>query len=209
MSELDLSFVDQAVSEIGRAPNHVIPLLQAIQTHYRYLPREALERVCQLTEITPAAITGVSTFYTQFRHRPVGRHMISVCHGTACHVKGSGLIQDALERHLKISNGEDTDADGLFTVQKIACLGCCTLAPVIQIDEATYGRLTPPMIPEVLADFLERADSGAPTGPAGQRQIAPVEKRRCHFRPGSEILGIQGAKKGKEAGIENGPEQQA
>ncbi|MFH1924279.1 MAG: NAD(P)H-dependent oxidoreductase subunit E, partial [Planctomycetota bacterium] len=115
--DVDLSFVDRTVEDLGRGGEVVIPILQAIQEHYRYLPQEALRRVCELTEITPAAITGVSTFYTQFRHRPVGRHMISVCHGTACHVKGSGLIQDALERRLGLSNGEDTDADGLFTVQ--------------------------------------------------------------------------------------------
>ncbi|NQT14656.1 MAG: NAD(P)H-dependent oxidoreductase subunit E, partial [Planctomycetes bacterium] len=178
--ELDLSFVDRTVDDLGRGREVVIPILQAIQEHFRYLPQEALGRVCELTEITPAAITGVSTFYTQFRHRPVGRHMISVCHGTACHVKGSGLIQDALQRRLAIPDGDDTDSDGLFTVQKIACLGCCTLAPVIQIDDATYGRLTPAMVPDVLADFLEKADAGAakpqpeaarPTGELGEIRI--------------------------------------
>ena len=164
-SDLDLSFVDRTVENLGRGRETVIPVLQAIQEHYRYLPQEALERVCKLTEITPADVTGVSTFYTQFRHRPVGEHMISVCHGTACHVKGAGLIQDALERNLGLTNGEDTDGDGLFTVQKIACLGCCTLAPVIQIDEVTYGRLTPAQVPEVLADFLHKAKDGPPKGP--------------------------------------------
>ena len=164
-SDLDLSFVDRTVENLGRGRETVIPVLQAIQEHYRYLPQEALERVCKLTEITPADVTGVSTFYTQFRHRPVGEHMISVCHGTACHVKGAGLIQEALERNLGLTNGEDTDGDGLFTVQKIACLGCCTLAPVIQIDEVTYGRLTPAQVPEVLADFLQKAKDGPPKGP--------------------------------------------
>ncbi len=164
-SDLDLSFVDRTVEDLGRGRETVIPMLQAIQEHYRYLPQEALERVCELTEIRPADITGVSTFYTQFRHRPVGEHMISVCHGTACHVKGAGLIQDSLERHLGLTDGEDTDADGRFTVQKIACLGCCTLAPVIQIDEVTYGRLTPAQVPEVLADFLHKAKEGARKGP--------------------------------------------
>ncbi len=169
-ANVDLSFVDRSVEELGRGRETVIPMLQAIQGHYRYLPQEALERVCALTEITPADVAGVSTFYTQFRHRPVGRHMVSVCHGTACHVKGAGLIQDALERHLGIGNGDDTDADGLFTVQKIACLGCCTLAPVIQIDDVTYGRLTPAQVPEVLADFLHKArDGGGKAAPAPPR----------------------------------------
>ena len=153
---LDLSFVDQAVAQLGHRSDAVIPILQALQSHYRYLPEPALERVCSLTEITPSQITGVSTFYTQFRHRPVGRHMISVCHGTACHVKGSELIQDAFQYRLKLADGEDTDRDQLFTVQKVACLGCCTLAPVVQIDGVTYGRLTPSMIPEVIGDFLQR-----------------------------------------------------
>jgi NADH-quinone oxidoreductase subunit F len=161
-NELDLTFVDRTIEALGRGRDAVIPILQAIQGHYRYLPSEALQRVCRLTEITPAAITGVSTFYTQFRHRPVGRHVISVCHGTACHVKGAALIQEALERNLGLHDGEDTDAEGLFTVEKIACLGCCTLAPVIQIDNVTYGRLTTSMVPEVLADFLRRSTDGAP-----------------------------------------------
>ena len=172
MSDLDLSFVDRTVERLGRRPDAVIPILQAIQAHYRFLPQEALERVCGLTEITPAAITGVSTFYTQFRHRPVGRHIINVCHGTACHVKGAGLVQDAIEKRLGLSNGEDTDADGLFTVEKVACLGCCTLAPVIQIDRVTYGRLTPSMVPEVIGDFLARQEDGA-----AKRKRRPVEPR--------------------------------
>jgi NADH-quinone oxidoreductase subunit F len=178
--QLDLSFVDQAVARLGRRPEAVIPILQALQEHYRFLPQEALERVCQLTEITPASITGVSTFYTQFRHRPVGQHIISVCHGTACHVKGSELVHEAIARHLHLSDGEDTDREGLFTVEPVACLGCCTLAPVIQIDGVTYGRLTPAMVPEVLADFLEHEKNGAakrdsqpirPTGPVGEIRI--------------------------------------
>ena len=172
MSELDLNFVDQTVDRLGGRPEAAIAILQAIQEHYRYLPQEALERVCSLTDITPAAITGVSTFYSQFRHRPVGTHIISVCHGTACHVKGAGLVQDALENHLGLSGGEDTDADGRFTIQKVACLGCCTLAPVIQIDELTYGRLTPSMIAGVMSNFLSRRAAGTAT--SGSRPVEPI-----------------------------------
>ncbi|MCR4415552.1 MAG: NAD(P)H-dependent oxidoreductase subunit E, partial [Thermoguttaceae bacterium] len=115
MPPIDLSFVDRTVEQLGRGPEAVIPILQALQRHYRYLPRPALERVCELTEITPATITGVSTFYTQFRHQPVGEHLISVCHGTACHVKGSQLVHDALARRLGLVDGQDTDAQGRFT----------------------------------------------------------------------------------------------
>ena len=151
MPELDLRFVDQTVAELGRGPEAVIPILQSIQTHYRYLPQEALVRVCELTDITPASITGVSTFYTHFRHRPVGRHMIHVCNGTACHVKGAARIRDAVAHHLELAADEDTDATGRFTVQEVACLGCCTLAPLFQIDGTTYGRLTPQIVPKAIA----------------------------------------------------------
>ena len=130
--KLDLSFVDRIVEEIGRGPEAVIPILQAIQEHYRYLPEEALERVCEITEIRPAQITGVSTFYSQFRNLPMGQHLISLCDGTACHVKGSMKIYEALREHLNITDSNDTDPEGVFTVQKVACLGCCTLAPVLQ-----------------------------------------------------------------------------
>ncbi len=180
MPEIDFSFVDQVVARFGGRSNEVIPILQAIQNHYRYLPREALERVCDSTEITPARITGVATFYTQFRHQPIGQHIIKVCHGTACHVKGSPLVQDALERCLGIGQGEDTDRDGLFTIEKIACLGCCTLAPVIQIDGITYGHAAPMSVGEVLDDFLQQKQLGdakqaalpiAPLGQCGEIRI--------------------------------------
>ncbi|HPD14684.1 MAG TPA: NAD(P)H-dependent oxidoreductase subunit E [Planctomycetota bacterium] len=160
MSALDLTFVDQVVAGIGRGPEKVIPILQAIQAHYRYLPEEALRRVCETTEITPAALMGVSTFYSQFRHRPMGQHLVRVCVGTACHVKGAGLVHDAFVRHLRVPEGDDTDPDRLFTLQKVACLGCCTLAPVVQIDEVTYGHLTPDRVPAVLRDFLELDRTG-------------------------------------------------
>jgi NADH:ubiquinone oxidoreductase subunit E len=141
--ELDLSFVDQVVSKIGRGKEAAIPLLQAIQTHYRYLPDEALRRACQLTEITPAEIAGTSSFYGQFRRSPVGEHIVRVCHGTACHVSGARQITEELRRYLAIPDGEDTDAARMFTLDEVACLGCCSLAPVLMVDGHTAGKLTP------------------------------------------------------------------
>jgi len=156
-----LTFVDQAVEKIGTGSEKVLEILQAVQGHFRYLPSEALERICELTQITPASIAGVSTFYTQFRHRPAGRHTVRVCIGTACHVKGGEQIYDAFKRHLDIPEQEDTDRQKLFTVEKVACLGCCMLAPVIQIDDITYGHLTGDQTPAVLRDFLEQQKAGA------------------------------------------------
>jgi len=162
---IDLAAVDEIVGRIGRGPEHVVPLLQAIQSRFMYLPRAALRRVCEISDITPATITGVSTFYSQFRHRPAGEHVISVCHGTACHVKGSQAVSDALCRRLNIADGDDTDPAGLFTVQKVACLGCCTLAPVLQIDGITYGHLKPDTVSDAVDDFLRLKELGVLTPP--------------------------------------------
>jgi NADH-quinone oxidoreductase subunit F len=161
MDDLDLTFIDEAVKKIGTGPEKVLEMLQALQAHYGYLPTEALERVCELTEITPASIAGVSTFYSQFRHQPAGRHTVKICIGTACHVKGGEQIYDAFQRDLKIPEGNDTDPQKLFTIEKAACLGCCMLAPAIQIDDITYGHLTSDKVPIVLRDFLEQQKAQA------------------------------------------------
>ena len=153
---IDLSEVDRIVDSVGRLPRHVIPILMAIQKRFNYLPHEALERVCSISEITPATISSVATFYSSFRLSPAGRHIVKVCIGTACHVKGAGRVKDAILRYLKVRDGSDTDDGGVFTVTEVACLGCCTLAPAVQIDEVTYGHLTPGNVGDMLEDFLER-----------------------------------------------------
>ncbi|MBM4025570.1 MAG: 4Fe-4S dicluster domain-containing protein [Planctomycetes bacterium] len=161
MEPLDLTFVEGTVARVGTGKEKVLEILQALQGHYGYLPNEALQRVCELTEIVPASIAGVSTFYDQFRHRPAGRHIIHVCVGTACHVKGAEQVLEEFRRYLEIPAGEDTDAQRLFTVERIACLGCCTLAPAVQIDEITYGHLTRESVPKVLKDFLKHVEARA------------------------------------------------
>jgi len=153
--DFEPAIVDAIVSRHGSDRKAVIPILQAIQRQYRYLPQQALQHVCDITEITPADIAGVATFYSQFRHHPVGQHIISVCHGTACHVKKAQTVSDFLHRELNIGVDADTDAAKMFTVEKVACLGCCSLAPVMQIDGITYGHLdTPEIIRGALRDFL-------------------------------------------------------
>lgn len=172
-------FVGQIVDEIGTKAGDVIPILHAIQREYNYLPESALRRVCKITDITPAAITGVSTFYSQFRHTPIGQHLIRVCVGTACHVKGSELVHDAFCRELHIGEGQDTDPEGLFTVQKIACLGCCTIAPVVQIDDVTYGHVKIEGVANILQDvshhesrkIVESRDRKIQTENAGEIKI--------------------------------------
>jgi len=158
---VDLKPVDEIVQRIGRGRENTIAILQALQAHYRYLPVEVLRRVCEISEIRPADISGVATFYNQFRHRPVGKHILHVCHGTACHVKGSEQVQEALDRNLKLERGQDTDAARNFTVEKVACVGCCTLAPVVVIDSTTYGHLTATKVPGMTRDFLESGGRAA------------------------------------------------
>ena len=159
--------IDLIVESLGKEERAVIPILHAIQKKYNYLPEAALRRVCEITDITPASITGVSTFYTQFRHTPVGSHIIRVCTGTACHMKGAERVFDAFIRELGIGDGGDTSADGLFTVDKVACLGCCTLAPVVQIDGVTYGHVGTGSVASILHDFLARGGDGGERPSAG------------------------------------------
>ncbi len=155
-SKLDLAFVDDVVKRLGSASEQAIPILQALQSHYRYLPEPALRRVCELTGIPPATLAGVSTFYAQFRHRPMGQHHVKVCNGTACHIHGAEDLHESLCKRLNIPAGEDTDATGTFTVEKVFCVGCCTLAPVVQIDEQSHGHLTRATAPKLLDEFLRR-----------------------------------------------------
>jgi len=152
--------IEKIVAEQGTDKSKLLPILQAIQLEFNFLPREALEKVCEITDITQSQITGVSTFYSQFRHIPAGTHTIKVCVGTACHVKGAMQVYDAFKRQLKLEGHADTDADGLFTLEQVACLGCCTLAPVVQIDNVTYGKVSQGEIQLVIDDFLGRTEVG-------------------------------------------------
>jgi len=145
---------DAIIDRIGSSRQVIIPLLQALQGQFSYLPSEALERIYEKTEIDRAQLISVATFYSQFRHVPYGKHLIKVCTGTACHVKGAGNVFDSFRRELRLENDAITTSDHLFSIEKIACLGCCTLAPVVQIDEKIYGHVAPGKVNEVIDDFL-------------------------------------------------------
>jgi len=133
----------------------LIPLLQEIQTLEGYLKKETLKYVSEQMGISAAEIFGVATFYSMFRLKPQGKHVVRVCKGTACHVTGANAILNAIREHLKLTDGEDTTGDTLFTVMEVACLGCCSLAPVIMIGDQTYGKLTPESVSDVLKKFAE------------------------------------------------------
>lgn len=152
-----IQIVEQIVAKRGTWADAAIPILQDIQREFNYLPDESLKYVCEITEITPSRISGISTFYSQFRHQPAGKHTIRVCTGTACHVKGASRVYDAISRELKLTDGQITDSRNLFTLEKVACLGCCTLAPVIKIDEVTYGHILPEKVGEIMQEFLSKS----------------------------------------------------
>ena len=158
---VDLTYAEEAVARVGRKPEALIPILQALQEHYGYLPEEALQRVCEVSEIKPAAVAGVASFYDMFRLQPAGKHIVRVCRGTACHVAGAERVEDALRRHLQIPNGADTDRERQFTIEQVACLGTCTLAPVLRIGESTMGYVTAEKVPDLMNGFL--AGQATPT----------------------------------------------
>jgi len=153
--EISLADIDAIINIAGGAPKNIMEILHAIQNKYRYLPEEALRHVSNVTDITPAQIAGVSTFYSQFRHRPVGKHIIKVCFGTACYVRGAERIDDGIRNYLGIGQDEDTDPKRVFTVERVACIGCCSLAPCLMIDEVTYGYLTPQNVHKSVDSFLK------------------------------------------------------
>ena len=149
--------VDAIIDRVGTSRRIIIPLLQALQAEFSYLPSDALQRVYERTEIDLAQMISVSTFYAQFRHIPYGRHIIKVCTGTACHVKGANNVYDAFRRELNMDEETITTADQQYSIEKIACLGCCALAPVVQIDEKIFGHVQPGRVREVLDEFQQYA----------------------------------------------------
>jgi NADH-quinone oxidoreductase subunit F len=169
--------VEEIVSVTGGGKEKVIPILQELQKRLNYIPSEALRHICRITEISPEQISGVSTFYSQFRHLPAGKHTVKICQGTACHVKGANLVTDAFKRVLKLEGEASTTDDRLFSVEEVACLGCCTLAPVVQIDDKTYGHVSPTTVEEIISDFLVHAASGKKNAELGTEDKAAAEIR--------------------------------
>ncbi|NPA75292.1 MAG: NADH-quinone oxidoreductase subunit NuoE [Euryarchaeota archaeon] len=133
-------------------PSSLIPLLQKTQEHFGYLPEEALEEISRYLNIPLSRVYGVATFYAQFRFEPLGKYVIKICHGTACHVNGAVNIAEAIKEEIGIEEGQTTE-DGLVTLERVACLGCCSLAPVIMINDKVYGKLTPDKVRKIIKDL--------------------------------------------------------
>ena len=153
---VDLTLLDGVLEEYASVKGSLITILQNTQDIYGYLPKEAIELISEKTGIATSEIMGVGTFYTQFRFEPVGKYRIMLCQGTACHVNSSELILQTIKDELGIEDGQTT-ADGLFSLKCVACLGCCSLSPVMMINEDTYGSLTPDKTKKILKELREAA----------------------------------------------------
>jgi len=142
--------IDAIIEKYKGKKGATIPLLQDLQSIEGFLRRETMIYASEQTGIKIADIYGVATFYSMFRLKPQGRHIIRVCVGTACHVSGAETIFHAVQSNLNLNELEDTTKDGRYTLMEVACLGCCSLAPVMMIDEDTYGKLTPDSVGKIL-----------------------------------------------------------
>ncbi len=152
--------LEQVRSRIHKYDNHrsnLIPSLQTVQEAMGYLPAEAVELVADFFALSPAEIFGVASFYNQFRLNPPGKYPIKVCMGTACHVRGGDIILENFERKLEISEGETTE-DREFSLERVACVGCCALAPVTLVGEAVHGYMSPSKVEGIFTQIQVQKD---------------------------------------------------
>jgi NADH-quinone oxidoreductase subunit E len=144
--------MEKILKEFPVEPGSLIPILQKSQEEFGYISPQVVERISEFLKITENEIYGVASFYSQFRFIPKGRHTITVCLGTACHVRNGGVLLEALERYLEIRSGECTP-DKRFDLDAVACLGCCALAPVVKVDANIYGNMAVIKIKELLEKY--------------------------------------------------------
>ncbi len=150
------------------ARSALIPLLQRVQARDGYVSQEAVAALSRMLRVPAAEIFGVLTFYAQFRLKPIGRHVVKVCRGTACHVRGAPLVLGAIEAELGLDGPEDTTPDGEFTLERIACFGACSLAPVVVIDGDTIGHIDP----DKARRLLRKLHRGSPSPAAEQAEAS-------------------------------------
>ena len=151
----DMLKVDSILNDQNMDAGNLITILQQVQEIYGYIPADIIYYVAGQLNISPAKIIGVATFYAQFRLEPVGKYLIMLCKGTACHVNGADRLEETITKELGIENGQTTK-DGLFTLKNVSCLGCCSLSPVMMINDETYGSLTGDKVKEILNQYKNK-----------------------------------------------------
>lgn len=153
--------VCQIVDKYNRDASKLIPILQEAQEEYRYLPEEILTFLATSLGISPAQVYGVATFYSHFTLTPKGKYIIRVCDGTACHVRNSTMLLDALRKKLNLSESKTSTSDMLFSLETVSCLGACGLAPVMVVNEEVYGQCTPQKVNKIIDDIIEKEKNNA------------------------------------------------
>lgn len=153
--EVDLSLMNPIIDKYQGKKGNLIPVLQGVQGIYGFVPRDAFIKLNEEMGLKLNDMYGVATFYAQFRLNPVGKHIIKVCHGTACHVQNATKITEAIEKELGVKDGHTTE-DNLFTLESVACLGCCSLAPVMMIGDETFGSLNGKKAARVIKDIRRK-----------------------------------------------------
>jgi NADH-quinone oxidoreductase subunit E len=154
--DIDLAPLDAILAAYRDNPGALIPVLQEAQAEYGYLPEAAMREIARRRGVALSAVYGVATFYAQFRLKPQGKTVYKVCHGTACHIAGAGQITSVFEDELGIASGE-TAEDLSATLETVACLGCCSLAPVVMVGDRTYGRLDTPAARKLVRSHVRNA----------------------------------------------------
>jgi len=167
---VDLATVDQVIERYGGDKSWLVMILQDLQGEYNYLPRPVLERVAERLDVGFSRVYNVATFYSSFSLKERGKHIIRVCDGTACHLRGGPLLRDQISRLLDIDVGETTK-DKLFTLEVVACLGACALAPVMTVGNRYYGRLTIPRLREILETCSGAGVSAGSGGSKARREV--------------------------------------
>jgi len=148
--------VNEIIERHGKLQSALIPILQEVQEEYRYLPEEILTYIAMAMDLAPATVFGVATFYAQFSLEPKGKYVIKICDGTACHVRGSNPVNEAIRKRVGLSSEhKKTTEDMRFTVETVSCLGACGLAPVVMINDQVYGQITPEAINLIIDRILE------------------------------------------------------
>jgi NADH-quinone oxidoreductase subunit E len=150
--EVDQDFIENLCDEFGNREGTVVQILQRIQEKYGYVPADALDMIGEYLEIPKSKMYGVLTFYSQFYREPRGKYVLKICVGTACHVRGAGLLVDKVKEELKIEPGENTE-DMLFTLEPVSCLGSCALAPMAMVTDTAYGKLSPDKMLGLIKDL--------------------------------------------------------
>ncbi len=155
MDKFDYSVLDEAIERLGNKESSLIAILQIAQEHYRYLPAEIFPYLAKKLALPESKIYGVATFYENFSLEKKGKYVIKVCDGTACHVRKSTVILNALRKALGLNEGEKNTPDGLFTLETVSCLGACGMAPVIMVNDEVHPSMTPEKVDEIIASIKE------------------------------------------------------